>query len=101
MDYQKLFDLMSEHGLALLEGEMDEIIETVNEIQQPLKEQGERSGAKTAEDYLKEYSNGWDKIYIATAEIMMKQYATHAVEAVLNEVVNRGSANINISDFIK
>lgn len=46
MDYQKLFDLMSEHGLTLLEGEMDEIIETVNEIQQPLKEQGERSGVK-------------------------------------------------------
>lgn len=31
MNYDKLFDLMSDHGLTLLEGEMDEIIITVFE----------------------------------------------------------------------
>ena len=33
MNYQPLFDLMSEHGLTLLEGEMEEIIRAVNEGQ--------------------------------------------------------------------
>ena len=33
MNYQPLFDLMSQHGLTLLEGEMDEIIRAVNEGQ--------------------------------------------------------------------
>lgn len=34
MNYQPLFDLMSTHGLTLLEGEMQEIIDVVNEMQQ-------------------------------------------------------------------
>lgn len=32
MNYQPLFDLMTEHGLTLLEGEMDEIINCVKTI---------------------------------------------------------------------
>ena len=32
MNYQPLFNLMSEHGLTLLEGEMDEIISVVQEM---------------------------------------------------------------------
>ncbi len=33
MNYQPLFDVMSQHGLTLLEGEMEEIIRAVNEGQ--------------------------------------------------------------------
>lgn len=34
MNYQPLFELMSEHGLTLLESQMDEIVIVVNEMQQ-------------------------------------------------------------------
>jgi len=39
MNYQPLFDLMSEHGLTLLEGEMDEIISVVKEMNEENKKQ--------------------------------------------------------------
>lgn len=35
MNYQPLFDVMSQHGLTLLEGEMEEIVDVVNGMQQP------------------------------------------------------------------
>lgn len=99
MDYQKLFDLMSEHGLTLLEGEMDEIIETVNEIQQPLKEQGERSAGKTVLEMVEDNRPQSDE----DVADLMKQYATQVAFQVRDECSKATDIviMINISDFIK
>lgn len=79
----------------------------------PLKEQGERSGVKTASDIAHEiyFSSGLrdgDIKATKAGEAMIKQYATQLAEAVYAEVIKRYCSvdelsihNINISDFIK
>jgi hypothetical protein len=60
---------------------------------------------KTAEEMLKSemgsyYSNS-ARLDVPTVEKLMKEYARQVAEAVLEEVIDRGSANVNIDQFIK
>lgn len=53
MNYQPLFDLMTEHGLTLLEGEMEEIVNCVNQLQPTHAAVDELDLEEAAEAYIK------------------------------------------------
>lgn len=67
MNYQPLFDLMSDHGLTLLEGEMDEIINCVNSLTQltdtNVAQSDQKEEAKTVEGNQYKETVSWDELW--------------------------------------